>query len=156
MPRLTGLFVAVTTSLLGLLRLRSTRGISTQRGFTLIETIIAVAIVGSAVIAVVAVIGSSARSSARGRESVTLLQLARAQVETIQQSPYQSTPSAYPTISPIPEGFSVSFTSTDPGTTYVYPTQAPTVITGSVQRITVTVAGDYGEMELTFYKIKAP
>lgn len=127
-----------------------------QGGFTLIETIVAVAIVGSAVIAIVAVIGSSARSSARGRESVTLLQLARAQVEAIQQSPYQSTPTAYPTISPIPEGFTVSFTSTDPGTSYTYPTQAPTVVTGSVQQITVTASGDYGSLDLIFYKIKAP
>jgi Tfp pilus assembly protein PilV len=127
-----------------------------QTGFTLIETIIAISIVASAVIAVVVVIGSSARSSSRGRESVTLLQLARAQVEAIQQYPFQIIPSAYPTISPIPEGFTVSFTSTDPGTSYKYPTQAPTVVSGSIQQITVTASGDYGTLQLTFYKIKAP
>ena len=127
-----------------------------QRGFTLIETIVAITIVASAVIAVVVAIGASARSSARGRESVTLLQLARAQAEAIQQSPFQLTPSAYPTISPVPEGFTVSFTSTDPGTAYTYPTQAATVVTGSVQQITVTTSGDFGSLDITFYKIKAP
>lgn len=127
-----------------------------ERGFTLIETIIALAIVGTAVIAVVMAIGQGAQSSARGRESVSLLQLARAQIETIQQYPFQSNPANYPLISPVPEGFSVSFTSTDPGTTYTYPSPAPTVITGSVQQITVTTAGDFGEMEITFYKVKVP
>lgn len=129
---------------------------ATQRGFTLIETIIALAIVGTAVIAVVAAIGQGAKASARGRESVVLLQLARAQIETIQQYPYQTNPANYPLISPVPDGYSVSFTSTDPGTTYTYPSPAPTVITGPVQQISVTTTGDFGEMEITFYKVRVP
>lgn len=134
----------------------STGSGATQRGFTLVETIVAVALVGVAVVGVLSIIGVSARSSSRGRESATLLQLARAQVETIQQAPFQSNPASYTIISPIPEGFSVSVTSTDPGTTYTYASPAPTVISGSVQLITVTATGDYGSMSLRFYKVEVP
>ena len=128
-----------------------------QRGFSLIETIAAVFIAGTLVIAITVAMGTSARTAARQEESVTLLQLIRAQVETIQQSPFEADPADYVSIANIPEGFTVSATSTDPGISYTYPPPLSTsTISNVVQRVVVTAAGDSSEMSVTFYKIDLP
>ncbi len=128
-----------------------------QRGFSLLETIAAVFIMGTVVVAVVSVMGTSSRMSIRAQESVTLLRLVRSQIEAIQQSPFQQTPANYPAVSDVPEGFTVSFSATDPGTTYTYPPPlGTTTLTNLVQQITVTATGDYSSMNMTFYKIQMP
>jgi prepilin-type N-terminal cleavage/methylation domain-containing protein len=130
------------------------RALPRQRGFTLFEVVIALGMLGTAVIAIVSVMATTTRAGSRSRENTTLLHLARAEVEAIQKSPYQSTPTNYPIIS-APDGYAVSFTSTDPGTTYSY-ASTTTVITGAVQQITVTATGDTGSVDITFYKIDVP
>lgn len=131
-----------------------------ERGFSLLETIVALAIVGTVVLATGIAMANTARVSVRSEESVTLTQLVRAQIETIQQSPFLADPTQYPTISGIPEGFSVTFSSSDPGTTYAYPS-APNppltaTITNVIQKIVVTATGDFSTMSMTFYKIRSP
>ncbi len=138
----------MTTERSGLLR--------RQGGFSLVETIIAVALVGVVVPGLLGVMAATSRVAVRAEESVTLLQLARAQVEAIQQSPFKANAAEYPSIAGIPEGFSVTFTATDSGIVYTYPAPLGTTITGEVQKITVTAQGDFGQMSLTFYKVRLP
>ena len=134
------------------------RGLWTQqRGFSLLETIAAVFIAGTVVTATVVAIGTSARIAARQEESVRLVQLVRAQIETIQQSPYEDNPADYPIVSGIPDGFTVSSTSTDPGISYTYPPPlATSTLTNLVQEIEVTAVGDFSEMSMTFYRVRLP
>lgn len=127
-----------------------------QEGFSLVEVIIAIALVGVVVPGLLGVMAATSRVAVRAEESVTLLQLARAQLETIQQSPFKANAAEYPTITGVPEGFSVSFSATDPGITYTYPAPLGTTITGEVQKITVTAQGDFSQMSLIFYKVRLP
>ncbi len=127
-----------------------------QEGFSLVETIIAIALVGVVVPGLLGVMAATSRVAVRAEESVTLLQLARAQIEAIQQSPFKVNAAEYPSITGIPEGFSVTFTAADSGITYTYPAPLGTTITGEVQRITVTAQGDFSQMSLIFYKVRLP
>ncbi len=101
-------------------------------------------------------LGGSIRTAARAEESVTLVQLTRAQIETIQQSPFRSDPSDYPIISDIPEGFTITVTSTDPGTRYTYPAPDGSAITDVIQEIQVTSTGDFSNVTMSMYKIRMP
>ena len=107
-------------------------------------------------VAVVGVLGATARTADLAEESVTLLQLVRAQIETIQQSPYEDDASDYASITGVPEGVTVTFASTDPGTTYTYPAPDSTTLTNVVQQIAVTATGDDATMSISFYKVKMP
>ena len=125
-----------------------------QQGFSLIEVVIAVALVGVAVPGILGVMAASSRVAVRAEESVTLLQLARSQVEAIQQSPFKANAAEYPSITGIPEGFSVTFIAADSGIIYTYPAPLGTTIIGAVQKITVTAQGDFSQMSLIFYKVR--
>ncbi|MBI2919152.1 MAG: prepilin-type N-terminal cleavage/methylation domain-containing protein [Chloroflexi bacterium] len=127
-----------------------------QEGFSLVEVVIAIALVGIVVTGLLGVMAATSRASVRAEESVTLLQLARAQIEAIQQSPFKANAAEYPSITGIPEGFTVAFTAADSGIAYTYPAPLGTTITGEVQRITVTAQGDFSQMSLTFYKVRLP
>ena len=131
-----------------------------ESGFSLVEVIIALAIIGTVVTATGIAMANTARVSVRAEESVTLTQLVRAQIETIQQSPFLADPNQYPTISGIPEGTSVTFSSSDPGTAYAYatPPNPPlnATIANVIQKIVVTAKGDFSTMSMTFYKIQSP
>ncbi len=127
-----------------------------EGGFSLFETSVAVLILGTVGISVVVTFGITYRSAARAEESVTLAQLIRAQIETIKQAPFNADASQYPSISDIPEGFTVIWTSTDAGLSYAYPVPAPTPVTNVVQKITVTAQGDFAQMSMDFYKLRMP
>ncbi|MBI4281920.1 MAG: hypothetical protein HY672_00315 [Chloroflexi bacterium] len=120
------------------------------------ETVIAVALVGLVVPGLLGVMAASSKVAVRAEESVTLHQLARAQIEAIQQSPFKSNAAEYPTITGIPDGFTVTFVSVDSGITYTYPAPLSTTITGAVQKITVTAQGDFSQVSHIFYKAKLP
>ncbi|MBF8267797.1 MAG: hypothetical protein HW388_1305 [Dehalococcoidia bacterium] len=98
--------------------------------------------------------GGQQQGAVRAEESVTLLQLARSQVEAIQQSPFKANAAEYPSITGIPEGFSVTFIAADSGIIYTYPAPLGTTIIGAVQKITVTAQGDFSQMSLIFYKVR--
>ena len=56
-----------------------------ERGFTLLEVVLAVFIVGTVVVGSVVVIGTVVRTASSSSESLNLQQLVQAQIETIQQ-----------------------------------------------------------------------
>jgi Tfp pilus assembly protein PilV len=130
--------------------------LTSDQGVSLIETVMAVALLGTVVIGIVQVLVATSRTAVRVEESITLTQLVRAQIETIQQSPFEEDPTQYPAISDIPEGFTVSVTSSDPGPVYAYPAPSTTIITNVIQQIVVTATGDFSELDKTFYKVRAP
>ena len=127
-----------------------------ERGFFLFEVVVAVMLLGVAGIAAVSLMAANVGLADRAEENVTLLQLARAQVEAIQQSPFKQDPTTYPAISGIPEGFAVTVSATDSGLTYTYPVPLGTTLTNVVQKIVVVAKGDYSELTLTFYKLRSP
>ena len=127
-----------------------------ERGFTLIETIAAVFLLGTVVVGTLQIMAVTARGAARSDANIDLLQIVRSQIETIQHAPFQENPDDYPTVENNPEGFTVSWVAVNPGNSYTYPPPDGTIITNVVQKITVTAEGDNSSMEMSFYKIKVP
>ena len=128
-----------------------------ERGLSLIEAIAAVMIVGTIVVATLGAMSASARTAARTDEGIVINRLMQAQIEIIQQSPFEADPADYPALADVPEGFSVSFSSSDPGPIYSYPAPlTSTTLTGVVQEIAVSAGGNYATGTISFFKISLP
>ena len=63
-----------------------------QKGFSLIETVAAVGLIGTAVVGSVVLLGATVRTSAHTQGDLALIQLIRSQVETIQNVPIRRRP----------------------------------------------------------------
>ena len=101
-----------------------------QRGLGLVETLIAVAILGTAMVAFTGAL--SAGSLAAGSQNIDVVaqSLAQSQLEYTKSYEYDSGASTYPTIS-VPEGYGISVdVSSVPGTD------------ADIQKITVTITRD--------------
>ena len=127
-----------------------------ERGFTLLEVVLATFIAGTVVVGSVVVMGTAVRSAGRTSGSLELQQLVQAQIETIQQVPY-STIGDYPVFTILPEGVTLTVTTTGSDTNYRFPNPDGTFVTNVVQRIDVTAART-GSVTVTmsFYKIEVP
>ena len=82
----------------------------TQRGFVMIEMMLAVAIVGTAMLAVVAAFSTAARTAEFVEESTTGEWVATSQIELIKTAAYVLTPGTYAAV-PAPVGFAVANTT---------------------------------------------
>jgi prepilin-type N-terminal cleavage/methylation domain-containing protein len=117
-----------------------------ERGDSLVEILVAVAIIAIVLTAFLAALSTGVRSVAVVRERVTAENLARAQLEYIQHEQYQevtqTTPGAYPTVTSIVSGYAITVTA------------SPITATNDIQLITVTVS-HHGESVLTIedYKV---
>jgi len=82
-----------------------------ESGFTLVEELVTIAIIGLGIIILVTMITTGAIGVRKVDDLVTAESLARSQSELIKNAPYESNPntSPYPTVSPVPE-YSVSVT----------------------------------------------
>ena len=121
-----------------------------QRGFSLVETIAAVAVVGIAVVGSVVLLATTVRTSDITQGDQGLVQLVRTQVETIQSAPYNDDANQYPRITNVPTDVLISFEATDPGIDYrVNGNDLGQVI----QQIEVTARKDERIASMTFYKI---
>ena len=124
--------------------LRKAKGwVQDQRGVGLVESLVAVAILGVAVVAFVMALSSGAVAVREGNQQVVAQSLARTQLEYIKNYPYDSEATTYPTVDS-PEGYTISVEVDD--------------ITGpatddDIQEITVTVS--FGDEDLTIedYKV---
>lgn len=125
-----------------------------QRGFSLVESIVAIAVIGVSVVGSVVLLNTTVRTSADTEGDLGLIQVLRAQVETIQNVPYDQDPTRYPALTGIPPNISLSWESSDPGATYAYPGEDRAGLGQVVQKIVVTAAKDEATASLTFYKIK--
>jgi len=101
-----------------------------QAGVGLVETLIAVAILGVTLVALLAAISAGSRGVAITEERVTAENLARSQLEYAKSEPYLTAPASYATVTP-PADYTVSAEATSiPGGD------------SSIQKITVTVMRD--------------
>jgi type II secretory pathway pseudopilin PulG len=86
-----------------------------EKGFAVIETLIATAVIGLIAIGVLMSLATSAKSTVVSDSQTTAESLARAQMEYVLQQPYDSdnhTPS-YSLLSSIPSGYSINATATN-------------------------------------------
>jgi prepilin-type N-terminal cleavage/methylation domain-containing protein len=125
-----------------------------EQGFSLIEVLAASLILGTVVVGTVGIIGATATTSTSARTGVELQDHVRTQIEVIMQAPFEEDPADYPVLTNLPEGITVRFTSTDPGTIYTFPDGTP--LSGAIQQIVVTAAKGTEQTTINFYKIRSP
>ncbi len=120
------------------LRAAMTRG---QEGVGLVETLVAVAILGATLVVLLTAISTGVIGVATTEERVTAENLARSQLEYTKSQTYVAAPASYATVTP-PAGYTVS-------------AEASSIPGGdsSIQQITVTVTRD-GETLLTVQDYK--
>ena len=87
-------------------RARTAEG-GSQRGFVMIEMMLAVAIVGTAMLAAVAAFSTASRTATYVDNATTGEWVATSQIELIKTAAYQLTPGTYASV-PVPTGFAVS------------------------------------------------
>ncbi len=126
--------------------------INSERGFSLIETLLAVLILS--IISVSVLIGLSTAASANilSDKQTTAGSLARSQVEYIQEQPYDSinNPPVYDVISNVPDGYSI----VTPLAVRLDPKNNGLGNDDGIQLITVTVMhGTKTILTLTDYKV---
>ena len=80
--------------------------VHSNKGFSLLETLIAIAILAVISVAVLLGLSMSARANIMSDEQTTAESLARSQMEYIQQQPYIDPPN-YDVISNVPDGYSI-------------------------------------------------
>jgi type II secretory pathway pseudopilin PulG len=113
-----------------------------QKGLGLVETLVAVAILGTAVVAFIAALSAGSIAVGAQDEEVVIQGLARSQLEYTKSYTYIPGAKSYPTIS-TPENYALAVTvGIAPGTD------------ANIQKITVTVSRD-GQVLLTVsdYKV---
>ena len=99
-----------------------------QRGLGLAETLVAVAILGTSVVAFVVALSAGSIAVSEQNEEVVAQRLVRTQLENTKSYPYDSEATTYPTVD-LPEGYTISV-----GVTAVPGTDA------DIQKITVTIS----------------
>jgi len=116
--------------------------VGNERGFGLVETLAAVAILGVAVVALVLGLSTGSITVREGNQGLVAQSLAQTQLEYVKDYPYDPAATTYPTVD-TPEGYSIG----------VEAGSIPDTDT-DIQRITVTISRD-GEAILTVkdYKV---
>lgn len=116
--------------------------VGNERGFGLVETLAAVAILGVAVVALVLGLSTGSITVREGNQELVAQSLAQTQLEYVKDYPYDPAATTYPTVD-TPEGYSIG----------VEAGSIPDADT-DIQRITVTISRD-GEAILTVkdYKV---
>jgi type II secretory pathway pseudopilin PulG len=114
-----------------------------EEGVGLVETLIAVGIVGLTLTVLVAAISTGSLAVSKTDERVAAENIARSQLEYTKSRTYLTPPASYPTITPSPGGYSVT----------VDAVAIPDTDSG-IEKITVTVSRD-GKTLLTVedYKV---
>ena len=138
-----------------------------QRGFSLIEQIVSVGLVAVIIPSMALLLSSLVQQASTSGAEVAMLTLARSQIESVKEQPYQGLPAAYDVVSPVPSEFSIQITaaccvngSTVPLRTYTYPApQSTTTLPDEVQLITVEVicpdcSPPVGSLILQGYKVR--
>ena len=84
-----------------------TRALRSERGFTLVEALVAIAIVSIAFTALLAALSTGALATNKADRRITAQTLARSQLEYTKAQEYKVAPATYDTFTPIPQGYTV-------------------------------------------------
>lgn len=87
---------------------KAVRGLKHERGFTLLESMVGLAILGIALVAVLAGMSTAVIAAKKADKRVTVESLATSQMEYTKSQVFQEAPATYQAFSPIPSGYSVS------------------------------------------------
>ncbi|MEK7847336.1 MAG: hypothetical protein AAB270_00265 [Chloroflexota bacterium] len=79
----------------------------TQRGLALIESVVALGVLGMFVVVLLGGVSASARSIAIARENIVAQSLALSQLEYTRSLPFQPPPATYTTMPGVPAGYAV-------------------------------------------------
>jgi prepilin-type N-terminal cleavage/methylation domain-containing protein len=123
------------------------------KGFTLVETAVALAVFASIGLAVLGALQISARSTMISDEQATALRLARQQIEYVQSQPYDAIndPPLYTQIADIPTGYSIA----SPTVVRLDPEVDGFLDDDGLQRITIAISRDNRPvLTLTDYKVQ--
>ncbi|MBT9162634.1 MAG: hypothetical protein DDT27_01193 [Dehalococcoidia bacterium] len=120
-----------------------------QKGQTLIEVLIAVALIAIIMPAIFTALSAALGSADRVRDRSLVLELVQSQMESIQGQEYRSDGN-YRLVS-TPPGYAIAVKAT-PAASYQYPDGSPTEET--IQQITITVTGRHSSLTLEGYKVK--
>lgn len=96
------------------LRKNSFRLFRGQRGFTLIETLLAVLILSFIGVAFLSGLTTTSKSTALYQQRVTALNLAQSQMERIKASSYSGDNGTYPVSVTVPSGYQITISTTSP------------------------------------------
>ncbi len=102
-----------------------------EKGVGLVETLIAVAILGLALTALLSAISTGSLASTRSQERVTAENMARSELEYVKSQPYAAPPATYATVTPTAGGYAIS--------------AAAAAISGAdsaIEKVTVTITRD--------------
>lgn len=100
-----------------------------EKGIALVEALIAVAILGLALTALLSAVSTGSMAVSRTEERVTAENLARSQLEYTKSQAYLPLPASYATVTPYPDDYAVAVTADlVPGGD------------GDIEKITVTVS----------------
>ncbi|MBI2847070.1 MAG: type II secretion system protein [Chloroflexi bacterium] len=124
-----------------------------QKGFTFIEIIITVGLLGVALLVITQGLALAIKNADRAKDRVTMLNMAKGQLEYIMKQPYDDVPAAYATVTPTPARYTVAVNVSVP-VSYTYPSPYATPVSETVQLVTVTVTGDYGSLSISDYRVR--
>ena len=121
-------------------RVRIPRGmglVKEERGFSLIETVIAIALLGIVAVSVLSGLGTASKALFVADERATAESLARSQMEYVKNQAYDDTnnPPQYFQFSSIPDGYTIAVT-----TARLDPNGDGTTNDDGIQKITIAVA----------------
>ncbi|GEM_PF-1993026 len=121
-----------------------------QRGVTLLETVVALGLIAVVLPVLLTGLASSSTTGDSAYDRSVLLELAQSQLEDIQRQPYQPNTASY-TLIAAPAGYTISVAGS-PAVTYMYPAPKSSPTDETVQLLTVTVTGVRGNLSLQAYK----
>ncbi|MBI2860810.1 MAG: type II secretion system protein [Chloroflexi bacterium] len=128
------------------------RSVKGQGGYTILEVIVALAVVGLALPLVLGGLSMAIKTTDRIYDRSVLFELAQSQLESIEGQSYSVNASGYSLITP-PSGYSIQV-STAPAVTYTYASPLSTTTEETVQLVTVDVTGVRGNMAVSRYKVR--
>lgn len=123
-----------------------------SKGYTLVEQIIALALVAIAVTALLQALAGGIDNMRKFSDRARLVNLARSQMEVIHNQAYQDSADSYSRLS-LPPAYSLDIVAAVPRT-YTYPSPDVTQTTNVVQQITITVYTSENSYQLVGYKAR--